>query len=162
MLHWLPHLVLKRGGTDPQKAASSVSLHDALVMFAMVSAHYFAHSDVSKTWRFCNVFQSPRIVNLVIGMSMSDVLIGDHQHPLFFSLQMQNRGTCLNFKVYFSAAALSICNPFLTGKLVYAFSFKLFFWSLLHNQIWLTVETKIVVFVKQSFRRTEGPCQQIS
>lgn len=40
---------LEKGGTDPQKAASSVSLHDALVMFAMVSAHYFAHSDVSKT-----------------------------------------------------------------------------------------------------------------
>lgn len=61
-----------------------MSLHDALVVFAMVSAHYFAHSDVSKTRRFCNVFQSPRIVNLVIGMSMSDVLIGDHQHPPFF------------------------------------------------------------------------------
>lgn len=40
---------------------------------------------------------------------------------------MQNRGTCLNFKAYISATAISICNPFLTGKLVYAFSFKLFF-----------------------------------
>lgn len=68
----------------PQKAASSLSLHDALVMFAMVSAHYFAHSDVSKTWCFCIVFQSPRIVNLVIGMSMSDVLIGDHKQLFFF------------------------------------------------------------------------------
>lgn len=44
----MPHLVLKRGGTDPQEAGSYVFLNDALAMFAMVSAHYFAHSDVSK------------------------------------------------------------------------------------------------------------------
>lgn len=115
----------------PQEAGRCVSLNDALVMCAMVSAHCFAHSDVSKPRCFCIVLQSPRIVKLATGMSMSDVVIGDlkkQTNPtFFFHLQMQNRGACRNFKVSISATAVSICNPFLTEKLEYAFSFKLFF-----------------------------------
>lgn len=60
-------------------------------------------------------------------MAMSDVVIGDEKLLVFFSLQMQNRGTCLNFKVYISATAVSIYNLFLTGNLDHAFSFKLSF-----------------------------------
>lgn len=77
---------MKRGGTDPQEAGSYVSLSDALAMFAMVSAHYFAHSDVSKPRCFCIVLSSPRIVKLATGMPMSDVVIGDEKLLLFFSV----------------------------------------------------------------------------
>lgn len=66
-------------------------------------------------------------------MSMSDVVIGDLKKKkkpnffFFFSLQMQNKGARLNFKVPISATAVSICNLFLTERLEYAFSCKLFF-----------------------------------